>query len=86
MHTSSFHIIVGPTNWIYDGTHNSYEREEYAFMVLLKYSIIFHNLINSTREVLKHGFGNREKWGWEWMESQYKSLCKGIEKEAYEIF
>ena len=40
MHTPPFHITVSPTNSIYGETHNSCERGEYAFMVLLEYSII----------------------------------------------
>ena len=32
--------MVDPT--IHGGTHHSCEREEYAFMVLMEYTIIFH--------------------------------------------
>ena len=41
MRILSSHITVGFTNLIYGDTHNSYEIEKYAFMVLSKYSIIF---------------------------------------------
>ena len=48
MRTPPFHIIVDPINKIYNRTHNSCEREEYAFMVLLEYSIIFSYLLSLT--------------------------------------
>ena len=32
-----FHITVGSTNLIYDGTYNSCERGKYVFMVLSEY-------------------------------------------------
>ena len=48
MRTPPFHIIVGSINQIYDRTHNSCERGEYAFMVLLEYSIIFSYLLSLT--------------------------------------
>ena len=39
--TKNKNIIVDFINYIHSKTYNSYGREWYAFMIILKYSIIF---------------------------------------------
>ena len=51
MHTLPSHIIIGPTNQIHSGTHHSCESEEYTFMVLSEYSIIFPKLLAVDRSI-----------------------------------
>ena len=51
MHTLPSHIIIGPTNQIHSETHHSCESEEYAFMVLSEYSIIFPKLLAVDRSI-----------------------------------